>query len=824
MAGGYNQPTNGVEATGRRYSIGLADRLLGQDSTSYFEFRVPDAAQAGDVLEIAQKGGPTFDFPLSDRFGGGSSVCMTRTARGWQAGRLTSIAQVPTRVLGPDDCDLTRSLPALEEDTQGSEVHEFPVPPGVDTGDELQVATAASGVVRIALPASISAGDVVRLSRRKDGSWRVTKAVVRIPFVVPADALVDNDITVSAPDGQAISLSMQQSGASPGSLVIFSRQGQEWAVEKVHDLPPADAMPLRCVRSGPYEALLKLLEGSPVLSKLPTDAAGALKVSVPFCSNLSEYPILGKFLVDSCLKLPQVESVDILATELSDAYLYEWALAERWFESTHTKIKLKTRTQDLAEEALPNAGLTLAFHPEVTWGGGWFQIIGSILRSAADGLCLFATFYEFEMKTLLNMVNIYRKDDAYVEVLENPFYFSEEKPSPPPLRYLIIVSNLGKPNISSSGGKVKAVARRVEIPMRVLTEKDCDRSRPLPPPPGSQHRTAEGGAIEFSLPPNCQAGDILNVPMSKDGPIVQVAAPGSASAGELVSMSKRPDGSWRIMKVQTKLSFVVPECTAGEKVQITAPDGRLLGFPVPAGVSPGDIILLKREGRSWAFDAAKLMPSVLPRPVPTEDRTGPYLGILDVLRQRRVLQRLAAMPASAETIHVNAPFCGRLDEAACLTDYLAEAFDSCPSLQTVKVFATDVADGYLHEWALAERWCERQHTKRVLLQTGVCDASEEALPEAALTIGIHPEVTWGGAWFQIIGSILRSSAAGLCLFATFYECEMQTLVNMVNMYRSESSKLEVLENPYYASPSKRLPEHPPMKYLVLVDALEAVSE
>jgi len=54
------------------------------------------------------------------------------------------------------------------------------------------------------------------------------------------------------------------------------------------------------------------------------------------------------------------------------------------------------------------------------------------------------------------------------------------------------------------------------------------------------------------------------------------------------------------------------------------------------------------------------------------------------------------------------------------------------------------------------------------------------------------------------------------VFATFYECEVQTLLNMVNMYRSESSTVEVIENPFYKV-GEEVPANPPMRYIMLVE-------
>merc|ERR1712232_1437051 len=124
-----------------------------------------------------------------------------------------------------------------------------------------------------------------------------------------------------------------------------------------------------------------------------------------------------------------VRGIDILASEVSDAYSFPWAVASRWFSKIHPQIRLRMCVRDLAITALPIAGLTLAIHPEVTKGGCWFPIVGSVIRSNG-GLCVFATFYEEEMQTVLNMVDMYAVEDTEVEVLENPYYMTATKENP----------------------------------------------------------------------------------------------------------------------------------------------------------------------------------------------------------------------------------------------------------------------------------------------------------------------------------------------------------------------------------------------------------
>jgi len=57
------------------------------------------------------------------------------------------------------------------------------------------------------------------------------------------------------------------------------------------------------------------------------------------------------------------------------------------------------------------------------------------------------------------------------------------------------------------------------------------------------------------------------------------------------------------------------------------------------------------------------------------------------------------------------------------------------------------------------------------------------------------------------------------MFATFYEAEMQTVCNMVNMYKSDGTTVEVVENPYYNNKSLDTSEQPSMRYIILVSSI-----
>ena len=74
------------------------------------------------------------------------------------------------------------------------------------------------------------------------------------------------------------------------------------------------------------------------------DADGMLIVNVPFCGRFQEYAMLGLFLAERCLSLPGVCGAKIFATDTSDKYHFEWAVAKRWFSEFYPTIEaLKLR-------------------------------------------------------------------------------------------------------------------------------------------------------------------------------------------------------------------------------------------------------------------------------------------------------------------------------------------------------------------------------------------------------------------------------------------------------------------------------------------------
>lgn len=320
-----------------------------------------------------------------------------------------------------------------------------------------------------------------------------------------------------------------------------------------------------------------------------------------------------------------------------------------------------------------------------------------------------------------------------------------------------------------------------------------------------------GRAFEFRVPHGSDPDCKLCIPL--DGEDVQVQMPGNAEPGDVLCMAQRSDGSWRIVRKTTEFSFVLPTgCVPGENLSLKAPDGRSLLFPVPENTEPGNLVYLKKpDAGGWTFDKYCVMPEVDESPEPLDWVSGPYASMLKLLNKKGYLSNVPLDEIGQ--LHVNIPFCGRFHEYAVLGDFIAESCLSLPGVTGARIFCTEVVDKYSYDWARATRWYAKVRPG-IRLETCVQDLTQDPLPHAGLTIGVHPEVTKGGYWFQIIGSILRSGAKGLCAFATFFEAEMKTLLNMVEIYRGEVVSVEVIENPHYEIHTK--PASPPLCYIVLV--------
>ena len=362
---------------------------------------------------------------------------------------------------------------------------------------------------------------------------------------------------------------------------------------------------------------------------------------------------------------------------------------------------------------------------------------------------------------------------------------------------------------------IKAKLCKIEVPQVVLGKDDCDASLPVPNPgtwaeccslPQPLRR------LTFPVPMGSEEGCILNIPL-QDGQLSK-ELPRGLSAGETALVVQRPDGQWRVLRKPKYFAFLLPAgATAGTAVKQQLPDGTFLHFDVPEGVGPGHLVELQSSGNSWQLKQVVELTEVQRIPAQTPTIRGPFLAALEFLHA----QGLSLVPADADgMLVVNVPFCGRFQEYAMLGNFLAEHCLKMPGIKGVRVFAADSSDAYYYEWAVAKRWFAEFHPE-IEVHLQVQDLQMDPLPRAGLTIALHPEVTRGGSWFQIMGSVIKASQGGVCLFAAFFQDEVATLMNMMDMYDETSREKQLVENAHWKSPVKG--EQPPskrMNFLVLV--------
>mmetsp|Transcript_101068 Transcript_101068/g.286430 ORF Transcript_101068/g.286430 Transcript_101068/m.286430 type:complete len:435 (+) Transcript_101068:25-1329(+) len=357
------------------------------------------------------------------------------------------LVPIPQVTLTADDYDpLQPGPPSTAAPTD--RLVEFGVPAGTLPGCTL-VVPLTNETVKVTLPEHVRAGDPIHMCQRADGSWRISRKASKFSLVVPDCAPGDTVRLQKGPDGFPISLEIPKN-SEPGDILRLKRdKGTTWVFDGVQRVqtpvkePAAYDLRNEQDLAGSYREMLNVLHAKiQSLKKLTMSESGVLRMNVPFCGRFYEYAVLGSFVATNLLTLPGVAGARVVATELNDDYVISWAMAQRWFNAYQPGVQLEIYAMDLSQDPLPNADITIAVHPEVTKGGHWFPIIGSILRSGArGGLVLFATFYMAEAETLVNMVHMYANDGTYVEVIENPWYTKNELPSYPPMRYLVVVSS-----------------------------------------------------------------------------------------------------------------------------------------------------------------------------------------------------------------------------------------------------------------------------------------------------------------------------------------------------------------------------------------------
>jgi len=344
--------------------------------------------------------------------------------------------EVPKVVLTADDCD--PSLPLPEPCSWDEAVtlpsakrrFSFQLPSTSEPGCFLTFRLPEGEKVSVQMPEGFQGGEKAMATQRPDGHWRLTRKPMHFTFVVPPGAKPGEVLKPQLPDGTFLHFELPEN-VQPGHLVELKNLEGAWAVVRIVELLQVARVPPQTeTLRGSYLAALEHLRQSGGLRALKADADGMLVVNVPFCGRFQEYAMLGNFLAEHCLTLPGVKGIRIFATDSQDKYHYDWAVAKRWFAEFHPQIEVQLSVRDLHIDPLPRAALTVATHPEVTRGGTWFPIIGSIVRAAEKGICLFGTFFEDEATTLTNMVNMYKvNDQTSCEVTENQYFMTPESKS-----------------------------------------------------------------------------------------------------------------------------------------------------------------------------------------------------------------------------------------------------------------------------------------------------------------------------------------------------------------------------------------------------------
>jgi len=280
-------------------------------------------------------------------------------------------------------------------------------------------------------------GDELVIVRRQGNPWIALPRTKEYHYLVPEDPY-GREHRVQLPDCTALMLNVPET-AKPGQCLKLVLSEGVWVVKLIASLPKVVSQP-PTANGAVYKGLLTVItEQGYSMKKLPLDERDVLHVNVPICGVFDEHSLLGNHLHDN-LATHGASSATVLATDLSGKHSLHWHIAERWCSLVHTDVRMFTCPMDLAHDPLPQAGLCIAVHPEVTKGGCWFQIIGSIIRSSCRGLCVIVTFFQHEMLTVLNMIDMYKSEGTVVKVEENPYYEDHELPESPDMRYIILIA------------------------------------------------------------------------------------------------------------------------------------------------------------------------------------------------------------------------------------------------------------------------------------------------------------------------------------------------------------------------------------------------
>lgn len=147
-------------------------------------------------------------------------------------------------------------------------------------------------------------------------------------------------------------------------------------------------------------------------------------------------------------------------------------------------------------------------------------------------------------------------------------------------------------------------------------------------------------------------------------------------------------------------------------------------------------------------------------------------------------------------LHFSAPFCQEFSEAHIVLPFLAEHVLGRGKARSLDAYGCDVRPEPFW-WDAWQQWTSHAFGARVQLELREQDLAAEQPREAGLILAIHPEVTNGGPWPQILENVLRSRIPGArCAFATFYEQEAQATQRICQQL---GCSCEIRENPHYAT-------------------------
>lgn len=204
--------------------------------------------------------------------------------------------------------------------------------------------------------------------------------------------------------------------------------------------------PCRTAWKEPYQAMLDFLASRGCLDRLPIDAEGSLRVSLPFCGSAQELPVLVDFLIHRFMGRPGIGRVSLLASDVEDwdqrgGY---WRQKERYATRKCPQMLVRFGQLDLARVQHPSSALTLGIHPECTMSREMWRTILSNIIDSTTGICLIATFKEEEMQVVRTLCQELRQD---FEVHRNPYWQARPEPSgcaTTYLNYLIVIFKCGR--------------------------------------------------------------------------------------------------------------------------------------------------------------------------------------------------------------------------------------------------------------------------------------------------------------------------------------------------------------------------------------------